>query len=345
MLIGNLAVIIMTFLAYIAPSVNPNYTWFLSFFGLFYPVLILANFFFICYWIFRKWTRTWLSIACLAIGWQQFFTFMPINAPKPESEKDQLQVMNYNISNGLYGYDKSKDEQAIKKEAIISFLQEYNDVPIFCFQEVGDYGTEIIKKAFGKGYNLHAKDARGAAILTKYPIIRKGEIDFGVQTNSCLWADIKTPFDTLRVYSFHLQSNQISRDAEKFANQTEINQKEAWYNIKSMLRKVKNRHIKRSKQVNLIADHARKSKYKVLLGGDLNDPAQSYTYHVLSNIGRDAFHQVGSGIGTTYNGVIPLLRIDFMFVDPKLDIHACKVVRENYSDHFPVLTTVEWPED
>jgi endonuclease/exonuclease/phosphatase family metal-dependent hydrolase len=343
MLIANLAVILMTFLAYVAPHVNPNYTWILSFFGLFYPVLILANIFFIFYWIFRKWTRIWPSVLCLLFGYNQFFGFISFNAPRGENEKDQITIVNYNISNALYAYDRDKEEKSLKRDAMIEFIKDFEDATIFCFQEVGDYGMEVLKKSFQKGYQIHSVN-KGAVIVSKYNIVKKGEIDFGTKTNSCVWADIATPYDTVKVYSYHLQSNNISRTAEKLANQTEIDQKKAWFDIRGMLSKYKNRHIKRAKQVTLISDHVAKSKHKVLIGGDLNDPPQSYSYHVMSTLGKDAFRTVASGIGTTYNGVIPLLRIDYMFVDPRLDIHRCKIVKEYFSDHFPMVTTVEWPK-
>jgi endonuclease/exonuclease/phosphatase family metal-dependent hydrolase len=341
-LIFNLFVITMTLLAYLAPNVNPNYTWVISFFGLFYPILILANILFIMFWMFRKWTRIWPSLVCLLLGWNQFFGFIAINSPKEESKGDQLNIVNYNISNGLNAYSKDKEEQSIKRHAMVDFLQSFDDVSIFCLQEVSDYGLEIVGKAFSE-FNIYSKN-KGAIIVSKYPIIKKGEIDFGTKTNSCLWADIKLPQDTVRVYSFHLQSNQISRAAENLANQTEIDQKKAWYDIKGILRKYKNRHIKRSKQVDLIAKHANDSPYKVFLGGDLNDPPQSYTYKIMAQLGKDAFRNSGSGIGTTYNGVIPLLRIDYMFVDPTLIVQNSVIVKENYSDHYPIKTNVVWPE-
>ncbi len=342
MLWGNIGVIIMTLFAYIAPHVNPNYTWVLSFFGVFYPVLILFNFLFITYWVFRKWALIWPSLVCLLLGYNQFFGFIAFNAPKGDTEKDNISIVNYNISNALFAYDKDKGEKSLKRGAMVSFLQEFDDVDIFCFQEVGDYGMEVLKKAFDKDYNFHAKN-KGAVIVSKFPIIKKGEIDFGTRTNSCLWADIKTPYDTIRVYSYHLQSNQISRDAEKLANQTDLDQKQAWYDIRGMLSKFKNKHIKRVKQSGLITANVEKCPHKVILAGDLNDPPQSYTYQVFSKLGKDAFRTAGTGVGTTYNGVIPLLRIDYCFVDPTLDIHSCKIIKEGYSDHFPVKTTVEWP--
>jgi endonuclease/exonuclease/phosphatase family metal-dependent hydrolase len=342
-LLLNLAVVIMTFLAYLAPSVNPNYTWIISFFGLFYPLFIIAHFVIICYWLIRKRSRIWISVLTLAIGFKHFITFIPFNSTHEESQSEYVNVLSYNISNALYAYPKDKTLKAQRKQEFIGFLQSFADVDIFCLQEVGEYGNEIIHKAFQKGYHVYHKD-KGATIVSKHPILNKGEIEFGTKTNSCLWADIKLPFDTVRVYSFHLQSNQISKDAQRLANQQEIDQKQAWYDIKGMLRKFKNKHLRRTKQANLISNHAQKSPYKIILGGDLNDPPQSYTYNIMTQLGRDAFKSAGYGLGSTYQGVIPLLRIDYLFVDPKVKVHHCEVIKDNnFSDHFPLLSSLNWP--
>ena len=93
----------------------------------------------------------------------------------------------------------------------------------------------------------------------------------------------------------------------------------------------------------MIVDHAKKSPYKVLMGGDLNDPPQSFTYRIMSEVGNDAYRKAGSGIGTTYHGVIPLLRIDYLFVDPRVGIHKSDVIKNNYSDHYGLMTVLKWP--
>jgi endonuclease/exonuclease/phosphatase family metal-dependent hydrolase len=337
-LLLNLAVIAMTFMAYFAPNMNPSYTWIFSFFGLMFPIFVVFNFLFIVYWLFRKWTRSWLSSATLIMGYNAVQGFIGFNTPHDQEDMESIQVMNYNISNGLFGYTKDKEEKKLKKDAFEAYLSEYDDVAVKLFQEVGDYAYEIIKETYPK-HHIHYIQ-KGAIIVSRYPIIKKGEIDFGTKTNSCVWADIKLPDDTVRFYSYHLQSNQISRDAEKLSNQTELDQNQAWYDIKGMLRKYKNKHIKRSKQVDKIVDHAIQAPHPVILGGDLNDPPQSYTYQAINKLGADAFRLRGSGIGTTYNGVIPLLRIDYLFVDSSINIADCKIIKNEYSDHFPVLTTL-----
>lgn len=202
-----------------------------------------------------------------------------------------------------------------------------------------EYGYDIIRKVFPE-YHLHYT-GKGAVILSRYPFLKKGEIDFGTITNSCLWADVKIENSPVRVYSFHLQSNQISQDAENLSLQTEFDQKRAWYDIKGILRKYKNRHITRSRQAEKLAAHAKKSPHPVILSGDMNDPPQSYTYQMLSRLGTDSFDARGKGLGTTYAGNIPLLRIDYIFSDPVFSVLDFKIRKERFSDHYAISAVLE----
>ncbi len=342
-LLINLGVVLATFLAYLAPVVDPELTWVISFFGLFFPILLITNFLFIIYWIYKKPKYLIVSAICLIIGWNHIKGFISFNTPKAESDADSVTLMSFNISNASFGYDKDKENRAAKKEAFIEFLEQYKDIEIFCIQEVGDYAYDILKKTF-PNHNIYYKE-KGAVILSKYPFKEKGEIDFGTKTNSCLWADIKLDHDIVRVYSYHLQSNRISRDAEKLANQSDIDQKQAWYDIKGMLRKFRNSHLQRSRQAEKIAAHVINCKNKIILAGDLNDPPQSYTYHVFSELGQDAFRKRGMGLGTTYAGKIPLLRIDYIFADQDLEVASFDIVKDHFSDHYAVISTIEWPSE
>ncbi len=342
-LLINVAIIAATFLSYAAPHIDPELTWIISFFGLFYPVLILLNVIFIVFWLFVKWTWIWPSLVCILIGWGELKAFYPINGTKEETGGEGISVMTYNISNAYEGYDLEKEERIRKQKKLIDYLSKFQEYDVICLQEVGDYAYDILKKVFPK-HKIYYKQ-KGAVILSRYRFVKKGEIDFGTITNSCLWADIDVGFDTIRVYSYHLQSNQISATAEKMANQKEINQRQAWYDMKGILRKFKNKHITRSRQAEKIAAHAQKSNHKVILAGDLNDSPQSYTYHVLSALGKDAFAERGFGLGTTYAGTIPLLRIDYIFTDEQLDIVRFSIDKKRYSDHYVITADIEWPEE
>lgn len=338
-LLFNLLAVAALLTAYIAPHIDPRLTWALSFFGLFYPIILLINILFIFFWVFKKPSYIWPSLVAILIGWSQLNSFISFSSQKPESEGETITLLSYNISNASFGYDKNKQTRNIKKEALIDFLNQYKNTDILCIQEVGDYAYDILTKNF-PNHHIYFKQ-KGAVILSKYRFVNKGEIDFGTKTNSCLWADIAMNEETVRVYSFHLQSNQITKDTEKLTNQKEINQKQAWYDIKGILRKFRNKHLQRSRQAEKVAEHVKKSPYKVIMAGDLNDPPQSYTYKVFSMLGKDAFREKGLGIGTTFAGKIPLLRIDYIFADESFIVNDFTIVKEKFSDHYPITATLE----
>ncbi|MCZ2100279.1 MAG: endonuclease/exonuclease/phosphatase family protein [Chitinophagales bacterium] len=335
----NLGFAAAILLSYLAPLIDPELIWSISFFGLFYPVFLIINVLFVLFWVFKKPQYALVSFICILIGWSQLKGFVGFNSQRIEHSDSAITLMTYNISNALYGYDKKADQRKIKKDNFIAFLEKYKDTDVLCIQEVGDYARDILKSTFPK-HHMYFKN-KGAVILSRFPIVDKGEIDFGTITNSCLWADIRIDKEIYRVYSFHLQSNQISKDAENFVISPELNQKQAWYDIKGMMRKYKNRHLQRSRQVEKIETHVQKCDHKVILAGDLNDPPQSYTYKIMSKYGKDAFRERGMGIGTTYAGRIPLLRIDYIFVDKSMQVATLDIIKDNFSDHYGLISTIE----
>ncbi len=338
-LLINLGFIFATFLAYMATVFSSKITWLISVFGLFFPVLFIINILFIVYWILKKPRYIWPSIICLAIGWSAVKGFVGFNSQKPEVSSDALTLMTFNMSHASFAYDRDKAIKKEKRQTFIEYFKKYEDIDIFLVQEVGDYAYDILKEVYHRHHIYYIK--KGAVIVSKYPFIKKGQIDFETVTNSCVWADIKLPNDTLRVYSFHLFSNRVSVDAEVLAQNPSTDRKKAWYDIKSILKKVRDSHYVRIQQAEKIKNHADNCPHKLILGGDLNDPPQSYTYKMMTSMGQDAFKLRGSGIGTTYAGIIPLLRIDYLFIDPEFEVPLYETINTEFSDHYAVKATID----
>lgn len=341
LLILNAGIILCTLLAYLAPVTDPKITWVLSFFGLFYPVFLILNLLFIGFWTFQKPGYLIFSLVTILLGWTHIEGFIGFTNPSEIQSDTGIKILTNNISNAASGYDRDKEVKTEKRNKLIDFLAQYSDVDIFCFQEVGEYAYNLLKEVY-KDHKFHRLQ-KGAVILSRHPILRQGEIDFGTRTNSCLWADIRLPHDTVRVYSIHLQSNRITNDAEEIAGHMELQEKKTWIGIRGILRKYRNHHIKRSKQAELIIEHAAQSPHPVIFAGDFNDPPQSYTYHLLSKGKLDAFKEKGSGLGTTYAGVIPFLRIDYILADKELELRQCSLIRTRFSDHYPIFAIYDFP--
>ena len=78
----------------------------------------------------------------------------------------------------------------------------------------------------------------------------------------------------------------------------------------------------------------------VIVCGDFNETPQSYVYKTISKDLNDTFREKGSGIGSTYAGKIPALRIDYILSDKKFRVLSNRILKKAYSDHYPVLSAI-----
>lgn len=320
-------------LAYLSPYFDPNEFWLFSIFGLFYPILLLANLIMVLFWMFVDFKYLFLSLVTIFLGWFHLQGF--INFSKLSSEPSELKIMSYNLAFSWPLRSGSKENRKAKKEELKSFFESHNDVDIFCLQESSRYSRDILKGIYSD-FHAHEIDKRGTFIFSKYPIIEHGEIFFGTKTNSCLWADIGLKNDTIRIYNMHLQSNKVSKDAVDVIDNVNLQEKRTWDGIRGILGKYSFASKIRAKQSEKVVAHAAGSRYPTIICGDGNDPPTSYTYSRLCKDFQDSFIRAGSGIGTTYAGKIPMLRIDYIFVDNQFQVNVFDILKEKFSDHYAV---------
>jgi endonuclease/exonuclease/phosphatase family metal-dependent hydrolase len=75
----------------------------------------------------------------------------------------------------------------------------------------------------------------------------------------------------------------------------------------------------------------------VILCGDFNDQPNSYAYtHLLEGL-DDPYLKHGSGLGNTFTGLLPILRIDHIFTDKSIESRQFIRVEKNYCDHYPLV--------
>jgi endonuclease/exonuclease/phosphatase family metal-dependent hydrolase len=261
----------------------------------------------------------------------------------------KLDVMSYNVR--IFNtYAHLHDEKYTTSRHMIQWVAE-NPADVYCLQEFYNEpqskiynSVQRIVKKYGKYYFIsntlinRVNGQFGMAIISKYPILNKGTIKFEKLTqNHAMFADLKVNADTVRVYNFHLQSMSIE---ERDIINTYREQSLFGRDLRKVLRRLKGGFIKRSYQVNTLYDHLKESPYPVIVCGDLNDVPYSYTYQKLNRTLANAQTTAGSGIGGTYNGILPFLRIDNQFFSPNLEVQNFKVHRNiTFSDHFPLSAT------
>ena len=93
-------------------------------------------------------------------------------------------------------------------------------------------------------------------------------------------------------------------------------------------------------QAEMMMKKVHESSHKTIIAGDFNNTAFSYIYEMINDDGRfkDAFLESGEGFGQTFKLNYFPLRIDFMFFDSGIQINSYERFKNDFSDHFPVMT-------
>ena len=334
----NVLIILTTFVAYLSPYISPETTWFISLFGTAYPWLLLGNILMVLIWIALKKKYFFFSLACIIMGWNHLNGFVGWHGALQQGSSS-IKIMSYNSQKFPYlkaGYRKI---DSVKTKEVLQFLATKGAPDILCLQEIDDYHVEPIMTYFGYE-DFHKIRYYGTAIFSRYPISDKGRIQFDRKVNSCLWVDLFIEGQTIRVYSLHLESNSVSVETEKVMAEGQLREKETWSDIRSIFKKFKNTTKIRAQQAETIAKHIASSPHPVIVCGDFNETPQSYAYRLVSANLVDAFKVRGRGLGSTYAGSIPALRIDYILSDKKFKVTNHHILKKSYSDHYPVISSI-----
>ena len=190
----------------------------------------------------------------------------------------------------------------------------------------------------------HQGTGSSLAIYSRYPLSNKGSINFEESFNGAIHADLTLPNgELIRVYSVHLQSTRLGKDVKevlKKDNLTTINKKETqekYYRIES---KLSSAFAMRAAQAEVVAAHIAQSPHPVIVCGDFNDTPLSYSYRIMARKLKDSFAEKGFGIGSTYAGSLPALRIDYILVGKKFEVYTHKVQNKAISDHYAICSDI-----
>lgn len=235
---------------------------------------------------------------------------------------------------GLVDHERNVSEGRLK--TLRDLLKQQPQPDILCLQEAGPLAIKAFDSL--RDYpHRHVLPPKGAVIYSKYPIVEKGFVDLGSKINSCLWADVLLPDQkTVRLYSAHLESTRLNDDSYDLLSDHTSDYRAPLAGIKDLVVKYPLYAGKRADQALIIKEHIEKSPYPVILSGDMNEPPMSYTYRVLKDGMTDAFMESGSGIGNTWKGKVPMLRIDYIFASEDLANTSYICLRSDLSDHYPV---------
>lgn len=314
-------------MSYLAPYINPTKAWVFSFFATAYLGLLLCNIFFIIGWALFK-NKLWmLSFLAILLGIGHLGSYFNLSFQNPQ--EDHVSIMSYNIGAFIRSQKLNKDKSY--KTQFISFFKNESKPDILCLQE------SPYKKLFKDSLQYEFSLRKGSmSILSDLPHVDKGVLDFPNTSNRIIWADLKTNEQIIRVINVHLQSNKVSEQAEDLVNNVDLAEKETWSDMRSVIGKVKRATAIRTKQAEEAQKFIASSPYPVLLAGDFNDTPLSYTYSLMSDKLKDAYIKKGSGLGITYAGEIPGLRIDYIMGSKEIEFSSYTCSKVDFSDHYPI---------
>lgn len=323
----NIVLAVLTVIGYFLPFLAPKLFPFLSVFSLLLPSLLIINLVFLLYWLILVKRQVWLSFLILLLGFtsiNKFYRFSGKNLPE---QSNDVTLMSYNVR--LFNlFEWIKDDKVSQN---IKEFVEVNDPDVLALQEYSK-NTKIAFKQYPYSYIVsHGNKIKtGQAIFSKYRIIDKGEIKLPNSNNNVIFADILVQKDTIRIYSIHLQSISIGPDIHE--NVEEIASRR-------IIKRISQAFSEQQLQSELIRSHMDDASHRKIICGDMNNSAFSYVYRNVKGDLQDAFVQAGQGFGKTYDFDLFPMRIDYIFVDPTIEVKSFKTMNKFVnSDHFPLFT-------
>jgi len=303
----------------------------LAFVSLAVPLLVFINILFFIYWLLRKKFYFLLSLSILVYGYLTLGTFIGFNSiNKTINNEDSLSIMSFN-SLGFQG--KKHEWESTAGDTIVKFIQ--NERPdVVCFQEF-DY--KKIRSHYFEEYPFKYVDFEFGpdngrviqAVYSRHKILEKGILEFPESSNSAIFVDVKYMGDTIRIYNLHLESLNIRPNNIKKERSDKL------------FGRLRHSFAKQQEQSTIVREHMNNSPYKNIVCGDFNNTQFSNSYFTIKGNLKDSFLEKGRGYGKTINFWKFPFRIDFVLVDPSLEVLSHKNYNINLSDHEPIMATIK----
>ncbi|MGB5698884.1 endonuclease/exonuclease/phosphatase family protein, partial [Muriicola sp.] len=296
--------------------------------GLVVPYIVLVNILLLIYWVFRKDRFFFLVLTPLILWYFILGPFFKIFSLEGEHPSEAISVLTYNVF-GFGGYYKYRGQDIVKRT--VDFVNK-QDADIVCFQEFDRWrisSTDFKDYPYQFVYQFNNKKRYSPlAILSKFPIINQGSLNFQGTGNNTIYADIVKKTDTIRVYNVHLQSLAIQPGSFKRENPLRIyNRLGSTFEYQTI-------------QAEQIIKHSRNSPFPKIICGDFNNTQYSRIYQRIRSRMKDSYLEKGSGFGRTLEFKFLPFRIDYILTDPDFEVLEHKNFEAVLSDHFPVMASI-----
>ncbi|MDE7160153.1 MAG: endonuclease/exonuclease/phosphatase family protein [Muribaculaceae bacterium] len=358
---------ILSFILYLCTLVaafggycNPEYFALPSVFTLMLPWLGMATFFVTLIWLFtRNWITGIAGAFTLVASWGTLGDAAPLSFPK--SVPDGAQTFTLLTFNCLHLNDLKNPTDLSDNRAVRFLLHSGAD--IICLQELINIEDpvevanlpESLRDSLYAAYPYRAGDRKmDLKVYSKYPLemipfATNGRRVDAYQRKFARFV-LKIRGRKLNLINMHLASyNLTSDEREVMTEMTSVKGiKESMSEFKgSIFGKLKQSFRNRSDNIDDIIELTRGSAAPVIVCGDFNDVAGSWSYRKMREAGfHDAFSETVFGPRHTFNQHLMLFHIDQIFYRGPLEALSVKRLSLNTSDHYPLIAEFAFlPDD
>lgn len=334
--LGNLLALV-TGIGLLARFVPPAVLWPPTVIALLLPILLVLTLLFTLLMVYRKkWGVATFPAVILFFSLSVAGRLFAFGGGAEKGEGKTLTVATNNARGFKDASWKNVTASAVKR------VVEQLEADVLLLQEAGISGeatADHIAAIKAAGPYPARLQPTGRAIATYADNIKT--IATSVKNyNGYTVVDVNTDLGMIRFINAHLQSNRISGLAGKIGKDKNV--QEGLDRAESMFRNYGKTSRIRAEQAEEIRDFIQDSPHPVIVGGDFNDVSTSYTYQrILTSRLQDAWTTAGVGLGTTFTGPLPGLRIDFMMVDTSFTILEVERFETGYSDHRGLRVVIE----
>lgn len=327
--------------------------------GLGFAIVLILLLLFVLFWLFIGRPKyVLISLIPLLLGWQNIAAFFAFHATAEAFDyrkpKNVLRVVHWNVAR-FVEWKRNNNKGSQTRLKMMALIKAQN-ADVLCLQEFFHSTDSIyynnlnyVMKRMGYPYYNYSWDNdgwlqwNGQIIFSRYPIIDSSTVRFpspGME-ETLIHADIVAGKDTVRFFTTHLQSVQFKKEDLQNIEEIKSRDDSLLENSKNIFAKLKRAAVYRSRQVNIVKEVTAKSPYPYVITGDFNDVPNSYTYFTIRGTLQDAFLKKGFGVGRTYSGLSPTLRIDYILPGKEFEVLQFNRVINDYSDHYMLVTDLK----
>ena len=337
--------------ACLSPYVDPRNIWYLAFFGLFFPVIYMANIVLALYWACRWKPLFFLCALALLAGAGYVSTIYKFHSSTKYARGEAgrgrtVSVMSFNVE-GFLAIDPSTKRTYSTLAEISAFMREA-DPDIICIQEyhtTAGFSHEDIALALKEWPYRHVfltvGQSYGIAVYSKFRILTRQDVSFENSNNGTVAVKVLAHGDTVRVINNHLESTHVDEGNLDFLESPVSEYSSGKKEIAAIGRRLKRSFANRAGQADSVARIIRAEDMPTIVCGDFNDTPVSYAYRTIRGDYGDAFQKKGEGLGYTFKRLYRILRIDYILCSQGMEVLQYESPDVKWSDHNPVIATLK----